>query len=434
MPPVRSGIALDSANLVAALGRRHEIDVFVHECAPAAAGRHRSAHEFVPRHRQSPYDLTVYQVGNSSPHDYLWAYAFRYPGLVVLHDAHLHHARAAALLRSGRALDYRAEFSAAHPGVQPEAAELAVAGFDSHLYYMWPMTRLLAASARAAAVHNRPTAERMTEELGRPVDHIRLSHGVAVSADHERAARGRIRARHGLGDAVVFGVFGGLSPDKRIPQILDAFAALLPYADGARLLLAGACAKHYDVTADVAARGLTGRVVLTGYVDGEAELTDLIAATDVVLNLRWPTARETSGPWLRALAAGKPTVIIDLLQTVDVPTVDPRSWTTNLPGAQPVAVAIDILDEEHSLRLAMRRLAADAPFRRSLGESARRHWETEHAFDGMVDDYERVMAVARQRPDPSPPLPAHLMDRGEDRLEALLVPFGVPSPLRQGRL
>lgn len=434
MPPVRSGIALDSANLVAALGIRHEIDVFVHECAPAAPGLQRSAHEFVPRHRQSPYDLTVYQVGNSSHHDYLWAYAFRYPGLVVLHDAHLHHARAAALLRSGRALDYRAEFSAAHPGVQPDAAELAVAGFDSHLYYLWPMTRLLVASAKATAVHNRPTAERMTEELGRPVDHIRLSHGVAVSAEHERSARGTVRARYGLGDAVVFGVFGGLSPDKRIPQILDAFAALLPYADAARLLLAGACAKHYDVAEDVAARGLTGRVVLTGYVDGEAGLTDLIAATDVVLNLRWPTARETSGPWLRALAAGKPTVIIDLLQTVNVPTVDPRSWTTSLPGAQPVAVAIDILDEAHSLRLAMRRLAADAAFRRALGESARRHWETEHAFDGMVDDYERMMAVAGQRPDPSPALPAHLTDRSEDRLEALLTPFGVPSPLGQGRL
>ena len=434
MPPVRSGIALDSANLVAALGTRHRIDVFVHECAPGPTPAHLSAHEFVPRHRQSPYDLIVYQIGNSSHHDYLWAYAFRYPGLVVLHDAHLHHARAAALLRSRREHDYRAEFAAAHPDAHPDAAELAVAGFDSHLYYMWPMTRLLVLGSRAAAVHNRPTAEQMTQELGVPVDHIRLSHGVAVSPERQSAARVRLRARYGLGEGIVFGVFGGLSPDKRIPQILDAFATLLPYADDAVLLLAGASARHYDVAADVAARGLTGRVVLTGYVEDEAELTDLIAATDVVVNLRWPTARETSGPWLRALAAGKPTVIVGLLQTVDVPTVDPRSWTTSLPGAQPVAVAIDILDEEHSLRLAMRRLTADAPFRRSLGEAGRRHWQAEHAFETMVDDYERVMAVARERRDPSPALPPHLRDHSETRLEELLMPFGVPSPLGQGKL
>ena len=48
-------------------------------------------------------------------HDYLWPYLFRYPGLTVLHDAHLHHARA-ALLRTRRADDYRAEFAANHPG------------------------------------------------------------------------------------------------------------------------------------------------------------------------------------------------------------------------------------------------------------------------------------------------------------------------------
>ena len=434
MPPVRSGIALDSANLVAALRSRHAIDVFVDESGPARAAGNLSAHEFVSRQRQSPYDLTVYQVGNSSHHHFLWAYAFRYPGLVVLHDAHVHHARAAALLWGGRPSDYRAEFAAAHPDAHPDAAELAVAGFDSYLYYMWPMTRLLVAGSRAAAVHNGPIAEQMTLELGAAVDHIRLSHGAVVSPELERSARGRVRERYRLGDRIVFGVFGGLSRDKRIPQILDAFAALLGDGHRATLLLAGAAATHYDLAADVAARGLTDCVVLTGYVDGEAELTDVIAATDVVLNLRWPTARETSGPWLRALAAGKPTVIIDLLQTVNVPTVDPRSWTTSLPAAKPVAVAIDILDEEHSLRLAMRRLAADDDFRRSLGEAARRHWQAEHSFEAMVADYERVMARAGRRPAPSPALPPHLRNRGEERLEELLMPFGVRSPLEQGRL
>ena len=434
MPPVRSGIAVHSAHLVAALRVNHELDVFVDESAAAPEPPALSAHEFVARHRQTPYDLTVYQVGNSSHHDYQWAYAFRYPGLLVLHDAHLHHARAAALLRARRAPHYRLEFAAAHPDTAADAAELAVAGFDSHLYYMWPMTRLLVARSKAAAVHNRPIAAQMTEELGAPVDHIRLSHGREVSPEQEQSARERVRSRYRLGEGVVFGVFGGLSPDKRLPQILDAFAALLPGAPGARLLLAGASATHYDLAADVAARGLTDRVVLTGYVDGEAELTDLIAAADVVLNLRWPTARETSGPWLRALAAGKPTVIIDLLQTVDVATVDPRSWAARIAGVEPVAVAIDILDEEHSLRLAMGRLADDGAFRRSLGEAARRHWKAEHAFDAMVDDYERLMSRARQGPDPSPALPPHLRDSDEEHLEALLVPFGMRSPLEQGRL
>ena len=100
MPPVPSGIAACSAGLVAALGDEHQIDVYVDEPVTRLAPGTRSAHEFVWRHRLDPYDLTVYQLGNSSHHDFLWPYLFRYPGLTVLHDAHLHHARAAALLRT----------------------------------------------------------------------------------------------------------------------------------------------------------------------------------------------------------------------------------------------------------------------------------------------------------------------------------------------
>src|SRR4029453_16866826 len=146
MPPVRSGIAACSAQLVPALRAQpalSAVDVFVDEPVAAANALVYSAHQFPWRHRETPYDLTVYQVGNSSHHDYLWPYLFRFPGFTVLHDAHLHHARAAALLRTRRYADYRAEFAANHPGSAPELAELAIAGFDNHLYYTWPMTRLV---------------------------------------------------------------------------------------------------------------------------------------------------------------------------------------------------------------------------------------------------------------------------------------------------
>src|SRR6185312_6461911 len=51
--------------------------------------------------------------------------------------------------------------------------------------------------------------------------------------------------------------------------------------------------------------GLERQTTITGYLESEAELTAHLAACDVSINLRWPTAREMSGPWLRALAAGR---------------------------------------------------------------------------------------------------------------------------------
>jgi hypothetical protein len=43
------------------------------------------------------------------------------------------------------------------------------------------------------------------------------------------------------------------------------------------------------------------------------------------LNLRWPTALETSGPWLSCLAMSRPTVLIDLAHQGTCPTLDPRT-------------------------------------------------------------------------------------------------------------
>ncbi len=83
----------------------------------------------------------------------------------MLHDAHLHHARAATLLRTKRADDYRAEFVANHPGVNQDLAELAIAGFDNFLYYEWPMTRLVVQASRMTLVHAPVLAARLHAEV-----------------------------------------------------------------------------------------------------------------------------------------------------------------------------------------------------------------------------------------------------------------------------
>jgi glycosyltransferase involved in cell wall biosynthesis len=418
-PPVRTGIADCSAELVAALrSRGHDIDPYPAE----------SAHDFPWTHRQRPYDVIVYQFGNSSHHDYEWAYALRYPGLVVLHDACLHHARAAFLLREKRADDYRAEFAWSHPEVPRDAAELAIAGMDSRLFYEWPMINALAASSRMVAAHGSiPNAR-----------HLRLGHGEFVTPERRGDARGRVRDQYHIPDDVVlFGLFGGLTAEKRIPQVLAAMRAVTGSTPSARLMLSGGAAAHFDVEGAIEAHGLRDRVILTGYVAAD-ELTDHIAACDVSLNLRWPTAREISGTWLRALAAGVPTIITDLSHLGGVPTLDPRTWQPQRSAADvqvPAAIAIDIVDEDHSLRLAMKRLAVDADLRAQLGRAGQAWWQREHSLEAMVEDYEKVLKVlgVQQVPEGLVPevleVPAHLRVTGDEKLRDLLAPFGVESPL-----
>jgi glycosyltransferase involved in cell wall biosynthesis len=463
MPPSRSGVAGRSAELVALLrARGFDVDVYVQDRSPDEAIA-RSAHEFPPRHIRSPYELTIFQFGNSSHHDFIWPYALRYPGLVVLHDTRLHHARAAALLRERRAADYRAEFAWNHPALSPDLAELGVAGIDSTLYYGWPMLRALIERSRAVAVHGEGAAQDLREafartspstELDDRLFTIRLGEGTAWSDEQRLAARRRLRAQYGFGDDdVVFGVFGGLTPEKRLTQIFAAFGTLSQTVR-ARLLLAGAAAAHYDLAAEITARGLGAAAIVTGYLPSDEDVTAHLAACDVSLNLRWPTARETSGPWLRALAAGLPTIVTDLAHHGDVPSLDPRTWAVNAVGIrgsapgirgsgpevrdsgsgvrgsgsemalEPVTIAIDVLDEDHSLRLAMRRLARDAELRAQLGAAARAWWGREHSVDMMVDDYVRVLHAAAARPLSYADVPPHMTSDGTRLVRELSGPFG----------
>ena len=432
MPPVTTGIAKVSADLVGALSGEHEIDVFVDDCSLGHGIRAwRSAHDFVPRHRHQPYDLIIYQLGNSSAHDFEWPYLFRYPGLVVLHDAHLHHARAACLLRTKRADDYRAEFAANHPEADRNLAELAAAGFDSHIHYSWPMTRLVAETSRVTAVHSPAAADCVRATApGARIEVIRLGHGELVNAEQTAVLRAETRRRYGIPpDAIVFGCFGGLSPDKRLPQVLAAFAATRDYAPQAHLLLAGSVASHFDLRHEIGQRGLEPHCTVTGYVEDDQRLTACIAACDATLNLRWPTAREVSGPWLRCLAAAKPTVTIDLAHMTHVPSIDPRTWRA--PRGQeavPCTIAIDIVDEDHSLRLAMRRLALDAPLRETLGRAAQSYWTAHHTLSAMAADYRRVIALARSVAPAPFTLPAHLANTGASTLRRVMQEIGLPVP------
>src|SRR4026208_1523142 len=162
LPPVRSGGAGDSAEVLPHLRRDHTVDCFLDEAA--SADHACDAHDFVWRHRRETYDLVVYQLGNAPCPDCMWAARAAYPGLVVLHDARLHHARARGLLSAGRAADYRAEFRFDHPDAVQDFAEYAIEGLSGPIYYFWSMLRVVMGTARTMPTHNARVAAALREE------------------------------------------------------------------------------------------------------------------------------------------------------------------------------------------------------------------------------------------------------------------------------
>jgi glycosyltransferase involved in cell wall biosynthesis len=417
LPPVKSGIADYTVELLTELGSRHQIDVFVasrDERArwPArAAFTVRPAHDFVWTAARTPFDVVVYQMGNAWCHDYIWPYLFAYPGVVVLHDGQLHHARAWSLLRRGRQADYRAELAFNHPGLPPDAAEVGLSGFAGPIYYHWPMLRAVVESARLTIVHNPRLAAELAEAYA-PARVEAVPMGVAEPvATAEQTAAARRRCAAGPGTVLVT-AFGAITAEKRIEPLLRACAVARRYFPDLRFALVGQAMPHFDAPALAEQLGLRDALVTPGYVSDE-ELPAFLSASDIVASLRWPSARETSASWLRALAAGRATIITELAQQVDVPTLDPRSWTVAhaepvLRAPAPVAVGIDVLDELHSLTLALKRLVADPTLRQRLGEAARLHWRSRYTVGRMADQYESLLVAAASTPPPDVRLPGHL--------------------------
>lgn len=421
LPPVRSGVAAYSADVVPYLRRAHVVDCFVD--GHGAAADACDAHDFLWRHRRQPYDLVVYQLGNAPCHDYMWAYLAAHPGLVVLHDGRLHQARARSLLRRNRAEEYRAEFLFDHPDAPAGVEEYAVEGLGGSIYYFWSMLRVVMVTARTIASHNPRVAAALRQEYPAvPVETIRM--GVAGSdPPRDGEARARIRRELAIPDAaVVFVVFGKMTAEKRIGVILRALRTLADEGLEPHLLVVGDASEDRMLERTL---GETDRVRTIGYVE-DAAVEGYLAAADVCLSLRWPTALETSASWLRGLASRRATVISDLPHIVDVPAVDPRTWRTDGPTGEAAAVRIDLLDEERSLVMAMRRLAVDAPLRESLARAGHARWARDHTLEVMAADYARVIeaSAARQAPTPAT-LPAHFTSDHSAAARLVAARFGV---------
>ena len=132
------------------------------------------------------------------------------------------------------------------------------------------------------------------------------------------------------------------------------------------------------------------------------------------------------------MGSGKPVVVLETEAAADWPTLDPQTWRARgLAFAPAVGVSIDLRDEEHSLGLAIRRLASDEALRSRLGEAGRAWWQDHGSVDAAVKAWRKVLgeAASLDRPPQPADWPAHLNVDGLDRAREILGEFGVGSDL-----
>ncbi len=408
LPPAPTGIADYSAEVLAILAGHHEIEVFhaqdrleVNRIPPLAV--HHAA-GFLHRHRDRPYDLAIYQMGNGPAHSFLYDLLARVPGLLVLHDLVLHHSRARTFLESEEALAYardpsnpalrqaaqprllayRDELAHAYPAQAVRLFEAQMATVGDLLPYAYPLFRLPVEASRLTAVHNEFMARAIREEAPE-AETLRIPMAVE-GTPVDRQAVGGLRSSYGIPeDALVVGCFGLLTREKGIETVARAVARASAHLPQVRLLLVGPLPDPPALKALLGRLGLGERTVVTGRVPFWT-LPAHMEAADVVLHLRHPTARETSAALLRVLAQGRPTVISDLEHLGDIP--------------EDAVVRADPTDEEGAATRAILRLAQGPEIRRRLGESARAFTLREHSPGRCREGYLAAIERAARLPDP----------------------------------
>jgi len=392
MPPAPTGVATYAAAVLEGLARigfteRHRLDV-VWPIEPRHEG-------LVPWYR-----LGVYHLGNNVAfHRDAYRFACQAPGLVVLHDLALDDF-VRGMVAAGDPLGFEAEREAAR--LRDRVVDDPALAASEPLRE--PTIAHVLRRSRGAIVHA-PFGERYVRALGSRTPVFVVPHPVVERAESMRAAERHApelrAAAHARQDDVLVVAPGDLNEAKQLGALLDAVASL----DGhVRVALVGRRIEGFDPEAAIAGSGAGDRATLATDVS-DADFLGWLAAADVVVDLRHPHRGEVSGSLLRAMQAGRPTIVSATGTYLDEPDGAVVRVAAGATDPRELAQRIRDLAEDHGLRSRIGAAAA---------EHVRRLRESDATAHGYAAAIEATLALVR---DPA--------RRAEARWAAALADLGL---------
>ncbi len=358
LPPAPTGVADYSAALLAALRKVGAVE-------PGAARA----------------DVHLYHLGNNRLHDAIYGRALAEPGVIVLHDAVLHHFFLGSLGEARYVDEFVFNYGAWHGGLARSLWRERARSSGDPRYFEYPMLKRVAERSRAVIVHN-PGAAAMVKAHAPHAAVHEIPHLFAPPESPPAYEMERLRAKLGIrGSTFLFGVFGHLRESKRLLPIIRAFEAARRCRDMA-LLIAGEFASS-DLERAIEPLLRNPGIVRVGYLS-EAEFWLHAAAVDACVNLRYPAAGETSGIAIRLMGIGKPVLLSAGRETAPFPD---DSCVRIDTGAM----------EESTLAAAMAWLAGSPCDAREIGARAAQYIAAHHGTEMVARRYWAVLEEARRR-------------------------------------
>lgn len=239
--------------------------------------------------------------------------------------------------------------------------------FEKAVFSPASSTHILSISEREKRIYQAVygTQEERFHELPAGIDKDR------IRGAFERAGRPRARSERGVGDdQLIIITVGSDFRRKGLDRALKALAAL-PEGDRSRCLLwvigEGNIPRYRKIAASL------GVDRLVDFMGGRSDVPELLTAADILFH---PAVAETAGnAILEGLVAGLPVIVSAS-----------AGFSYHVSRAQGGIVVDDVPYAQAGFDEALRRLVADAPYRRALGENG---WK----YADRVDLYRRPQAA-----------------------------------------
>ncbi len=366
LPPVRSGIADYSSELLPYLAEYADITLF--SSTPHNIESNLTTQFLVkpldsyPREHWQ-YDMALYQMGNSAYHAEIYKMLLSYSGIVVLHDYSLHQFIAYCAVHGGNIAGY----------VREAGYELGQQGINyvkktevdhKNILNNAPLNKRLIDSSLGIITHSK-YAKNLILEQAEDV--------VATVIPQQIAPTKVVSRRHQLGwpdNAVIFASAGQIATVKQVHFALHAFQKVRQTYKNAYYLIVGEDVENVDLLNIAQSLGLSDFVRHVGYIKDKEEFIEWIYTADVIINLRHPTIGETSAIALRALAVGRPLILFD------------HGWYHELPDS--VCIKVPPLNK-NALVKAMLQLIQQPEQRMQLGKAGKQ----------LISDYHHPAHAAR---------------------------------------
>ena len=313
------------------------------------------------------YDAVIHHLGNNPHHRFVYEAALTRPAISVFHDFLLHHLIAHMTVEYAGGQDperYVRLMKEEYGELGERAAELRLRGVATEFEkFVFPLSGHVARRSRAIVVHSIDSAERMAEAAPDVPVTVIPHHAGTAPPELEGIDRTEARRRLGLPpDAFLVGHFGFITRPKQPGAVIGGFARLAERHPEALLMMVGADHTGGGLDRLIRQHGLQGKVRVVGFVE-LVRFYLFLRAVDVVINLRYPSAGESSGTFARALAEGRAAIVNDLGSFAEIPP--DVSLKVEIDGDQAAEVGNHLL-----------RLADDAAFRMSVEEHARTYAAT----------------------------------------------------------